>query len=357
MIGSLDPDQNEREQRILKETREHGATPEAVRLFRALVLAHYRAHGRDLPWRQTTDPYRILVSEIMLQQTQVERVAVKYPEFIDRFPDFASLARAPQSDILLAWQGMGYNRRALALKRTAERVVDDYGGRLPADVETLATFPGIGRATAAAICAYAFNMPVAYIETNIRRVFIHFFFQDREGVRDDEILVLVEQTLDRENPREWYGALMDYGSILKKRTANPNRRSASYSRQSRFEGSDRQIRGRLLALVLAEGAVTGEEAAARVAADPGRARKILDDLVREGFVAESEGTYTCRSGRDDLDRRRDEGRCDGVADAVRAECVGLDDRDAVDGDAPVGRPHDDTRPEARPDGGDGPEIL
>ncbi|HOF96277.1 MAG TPA: A/G-specific adenine glycosylase, partial [Methanoculleus sp.] len=254
MIGSLDPDQNEREQRILKETREHGATPEAVRLFRALVLAHYRAHGRDLPWRQTTDPYRILVSEIMLQQTQVERVAVKYPEFIDRFPDFASLARAPQSDILLAWQGMGYNRRALALKRTAERVVDDYGGRLPADVETLATFPGIGRATAAAICAYAFNMPVAYIETNIRRVFIHFFFQDREDVRDDEILVLVEQTLDRENPREWYGALMDYGSILKKRTANPNRRSASYSRQSRFEGSDRQIRGRLLALVLAEGA-------------------------------------------------------------------------------------------------------
>ena len=294
MIGSLDPDQNEREQRILEETRVHGNSPEAVRLFRDLILSHFRAYGRDLPWRHTTDPYRILVSEIMLQQTQVERVAVRYREFLDRFPDFASLARASQSEVLLAWQGMGYNRRAIALKKTAQRVTDDYGGRLPADVETLATFSGIGKATAAAICAYAFNMPVVYIETNIRRVFIHFFFQDREGVRDDEILPLVEQALDRENAREWYSALMDYGTVLKKRTTNPNRRSASYSRQSRFEGSDRQVRGRILALVLEEGTVTGEAAAARVAEDPGRVRRILGDLVREGFIAETGGTYTCR---------------------------------------------------------------
>jgi A/G-specific adenine glycosylase len=294
VIGSLDPDQNEREQRILEETRVHGNSAEAVRLFRDLILSHFRAHGRDLPWRHTTDPYRILVSEIMLQQTQVERVAVRYREFLDRFPDFASLARASQSEVLLAWQGMGYNRRALALQKTAQRVADDYGGRLPADVETLATFSGIGKATAAAICAYAFNMPVVYIETNIRRVFIHFFFQDREGVRDDEILPLVEQALDRENPREWYSALMDYGTVLKKRTTNPNRRSASYSRQSRFEGSDRQVRGRILALVLEEGTVTGEAAAARVAEDPGRVRRILGDLVREGFIAETGGTYTCR---------------------------------------------------------------
>ncbi|MDV2482816.1 A/G-specific adenine glycosylase [Methanoculleus sp. Wushi-C6] len=294
VIGSLDPDQNDLERRILEETREHGATPEAVGLFSDLILSHFRAHGRDLPWRQTADPYRILVSEIMLQQTQVERVAVRYREFLERFPDFASLAAAPQSEVLLAWQGMGYNRRALALQRTAQRVVEEYGGRLPADVETLATFPGIGKATAAAIAAYAFNTPVVYIETNIRRVFIHFFFQDREGVRDDEILPLVERALHRENPREWYSALMDYGTILKKRTANPNRRSASYSRQSRFEGSDRQVRGRLLALVLEEGSVTEAEAAARTGEEPGRVRRILADLAREGFVAESEGTYTCR---------------------------------------------------------------
>lgn len=294
MIGSLDPDQNERERRLLDVIRAEGATPETISLFRDLILSYFRAHGRDLPWRHTTDPYRILVSEIMLQQTQVERVAVKYREFLDRFPDLESLARAPKSEVLLAWQGMGYNRRAIALQETARRVVDEYGGDLPADVETLATFPGIGKATAAAICAYAFNMPVVYIETNIRRIFIHFFFQDREGVRDDEILPLVERALYRENPREWYSALMDYGTVLKKRTANPNRRSASYSRQSRFEGSDRQIRGRILALVLEEGTVTEKEVILRLCEEPGRVKRILGDLAREGFVAESEGAYTCR---------------------------------------------------------------
>ncbi len=294
MIGSLDPDQNERERRLLDDIREQGATPETIRLFGDLILSYFRAYGRELPWRQTTDPYRILVSEIMLQQTQVERVAVKYREFLEQFPDFEALARAPRSEVLLAWQGMGYNRRAIALQETARRVVDEFGGDLPADVETLATFPGIGKATASAICAYAFNMPVVYIETNIRRTFIHFFFQDREGVRDDEILPLVERSLYRENPREWYSAMMDYGTVLKKRTANPNRRSASYSRQSRFEGSDRQVRGRILALVLEEGTVTEEEMILRLCEEPGRVRRILADLAREGFVAESEGAYTCR---------------------------------------------------------------
>jgi A/G-specific adenine glycosylase len=294
VIGSLDPDQNARERDILAAIREQGATLETMGLFQDLILSHYRAHGRDLPWRQTTDPYRILVSEIMLQQTQVERVAVKYPEFIEQFPNFESLARAPKSEVLRVWQGMGYNRRAIALQKAAERVVEENGGRLPADVEALAALPGIGKATASAIVAYAFNMPVVYIETNIRRIFIHFFFQGREGVRDDAILPLVEQALYRENPREWYSALMDYGTILKKRTANPNRRSASYTRQSRFEGSDRQVRGRILALVLDEGAVTEEQVILRVCENPGRVRKILGDLAREGFVAESEGTYTCR---------------------------------------------------------------
>jgi A/G-specific adenine glycosylase len=294
VIGTLDPDQNDRERRLLDAIREQGATPETIRLFRDLILSHYRAHGRDLPWRRTTDPYRILVSEIMLQQTQVERVAVKYREFLEQFPDFESLARAPRSEVLLAWQGMGYNRRAIALQTTAVRVVDEYGGRLPADPDTLATFPGIGKATAAAIVAYAFNIPVVYIETNIRRIFIHFFFQDREDVRDDEILPLVEQSLPRESPREWYSALMDYGTVLKKRTANPNRRSASYTRQSRFEGSDRQVRGRVLALVLEEGTVTEKEVILRVCENPGRVRKILGDLEKEGFIAESDGTYTCR---------------------------------------------------------------
>ena len=294
VIGTLDPRQNERERQLLKVIREQGNTPDAVCLFQDLILAHYQTYGRDLPWRRTTEPYHILVSEVMLQQTQVERVVLKYPEFLEQFPDLESLARAPRSEVLLAWQGLGYNRRAIALQKTARLVADEYGSNLPADVEMLATLPGIGRATAAAICAYAFNMPVVYIETNIRRIFIHYFFQDRPGVRDDEILPLVAQTLYRENPREWYGALMDYGTVLKKRTANPNRRSASYTRQSRFEGSDRQIRGKILALVLEEGSVTEEEVTARVSRDTVRVRRILEDLKREGFIAESGGTYTCR---------------------------------------------------------------
>ena len=139
---------------------------------------HYRNHGRDLAWRRTTDPYRILVSEIMLQQTQVERVTIKYPALYRRIPGFSLACQAPLSDVLAVWQGMGYNRRAISLQKCARRVVEEYGGALPQDPEILATFPGIGRATAASICAFAFNMPVVFIETNIRRVFIHFFFGD-----------------------------------------------------------------------------------------------------------------------------------------------------------------------------------
>lgn len=294
MIGSLDPGQNEQEQRLIERIRREGTNMETISLFRDMILCHYRSHGRDLPWRRTVDPYSILVSEVMLQQTQVERVAAKYREFLERFPDFQSLARAPRRDVLEAWQGLGYNRRAIALHESGERVVEEYGGRLPADVETLATFPGIGKATASAICAYAFNMPVVYIETNIRRIVIHFFFHDRNDVRDSEILPILQQALYRENPREWYSALMDYGTVLAKRTVNPNRRSAGYSRQSRFEGSDRQIRGQILSMVLSEGDVPEERMIRELSQERARVKRILKDLEKEGFIAESEGVYSCR---------------------------------------------------------------
>ncbi|RXE56577.1 endonuclease III [Methanoculleus taiwanensis] len=280
---------------MLATVRQEGITPEAIALFRELICLHYREYGRDLPWRRTTDPYRILVSELMLQQTQVDRVVPKYEAFIGRFPDFASLARAPLSDVLAAWQGLGYNRRAIALQKTAERVVHEFEGALPADVETLTTFPGIGPATAAAIAAYAFNLPVVYIETNIRRIFIHFFFEDREGVRDEELLPIIDQALLRDDPRTWYSALMDYGTVLSKRTVNPNRRSAAYTVQSRFEGSDRQLRGRVLALLLKEGALAEEEIVRHLGEDPGRVSRILGRLEAEGFLARDGGRITlCR---------------------------------------------------------------
>jgi A/G-specific adenine glycosylase len=253
--------------------------------FQRMVLTYYEQSGRhDMPWRHTTDPYQILVSEIMLQQTQVERVTVKYPAFIAAFPEFSALARAPLADILRVWQGMGYNRRAIALQKCAIRVVDEYGGTLPRNVETLATFPGIGHATASSIAAFAFNLPVVFIETNIRRVFIHHFFRDRESVRDDEILPLVEEALYRENPRVWYWALMDLGTALKKSVPNPNRRSVHYTRQSAFEGSDRRIRGLVLKLLVSRGKMTPSAVLRELGEDKDRVMKILAGLEDEGFI-------------------------------------------------------------------------
>ena len=252
--------------------------------FRQMVLSHYEQYGRDMAWRNTTDPYQILVSEIMLQQTQVERVTIKFPEFIRAFPDFASLAAAPLAQVLTVWQGMGYNRRAIALQKCAIRVMNEYNGILPADVDILATFPGIGRATASSIAAFAFNMPVVFVETNIRRVFIHFFFTDTDTVSDAEILPLVEQALYRNNPRVWYWALMDLGSVLKKTVPNPNRRSVHYTKQSPFEGSDRNIRGIIIRMLLAEPGMSEKKFLGIRSDDPARIKKILLALESEGFI-------------------------------------------------------------------------
>jgi len=241
-----------------------------------------------MAWRETTDPYRIYVSEVMLQQTQVERVKTKYEEFIEAFPDFSSLARASLSDVLRVWQGMGYNRRAKLMKAAAERVVNEFGGNLPRDVATLRTLPGLGPATAASISAFAFNMPVVFIETNIRRVFIHFFFRDREGIADAEILPLVERSLDWINPREWYYALMDYGAMLKQKVKNPNLRSTAYKPQSAFEGSSRQVRGKILRLLLDGGPADTETIIRGVADEKGRTRTIIRELVAEGFLEVTE---------------------------------------------------------------------
>ena len=154
-----------------------------MRAFRAKVRAHYRRHGRSMPWRETRDPYRILVSEVMLQQTQVDRVRAEVRGVPRAFPDVAALAAAPLERVLAAWQGLGYNRRALALHRGARIVVREHGGPGPGRPAALVALPGIGAATAASIRAFAFDAPVVFIETNIRRVFIHEFFPGRDGGR------------------------------------------------------------------------------------------------------------------------------------------------------------------------------
>ena len=262
-----------------------GIHPETFSQFQKIILSFYNHEGRDMPWRHTINPYHILVSEIMLQQTQVDRVRKKYPEFITAFPTYASLADAPLHQVLALWQGMGYNRRAIALQACARKVRDEHNGILPPDEDVLETLPGIGHATACSIAAFAFNRPVVFIETNIRRVFIHFFFNDWSSVRDREILPFAEQALYRENPRVWYWAMMDYGSVLKNAISNPNRKSAHYTKQATFKGSDRQIRGIVIRSLLKVPEQGEQELVNTISHDPARVHRIIEGLVAEGFIA------------------------------------------------------------------------
>ncbi|MEK7541533.1 MAG: A/G-specific adenine glycosylase [Patescibacteria group bacterium] len=263
-------------------------SPEKLSAFRRTIWNYYRRSGRVLPWRKTRDPYRILVSEVMLQQTQVDRVIPKYPSFLRRFPNVASLARAPLTAVLRVWQGLGYNRRALYLQRAAQAIVARHGGRVPRGPEVLVILPGIGPATAGAIAAFAFQKPVPFLETNIRRVYIHFFFPKSRRVPDARILRLVAATASRKNPREWYYALMDYGAMLgkEKGSTNPNRRSRQYARQPRFEGSRRQARGAILRAILADTSVRLPMLARELRMPIVKVKTAYDALHKEGLITE-----------------------------------------------------------------------
>jgi A/G-specific adenine glycosylase len=254
--------------------------------FQAEVLSYYQTHGRhDLPWRLplpdgSFDPYAIMVSEIMLQQTQVSRVTPKFLAFMQAFPTTAALARASLGEVLQMWSGLGYNRRAKFLWQAAIMVEDDFGGQLPQTTAALVRLPGVGLNTAGAVLAYAFNKPVVFVETNIRTVFIHYFFGDQTAVPDRLIADMVSRALP-DNPREWYWALMDYGSYLKQSVGNVSRASAHYTRQSVFQGSRRQIRGQVLKS-LASQPQTATALAAHITDE--RLPAVLDDLVAEGLV-------------------------------------------------------------------------
>jgi A/G-specific adenine glycosylase len=221
------------------------------REFIKTVYTYYRKHGRSFPWRDTRDAYKIFVSEIMLQQTQADRVVEKYNLFIKKFPTITILASAPLSEVLAMWKGLGYNRRAKYVQMTAQIITEKYNGVFPRDKKLLMELPGIGSATAGDILAFAFNVPEIVVETNIRTVFIHHFFPETEKslrtkISDTELLPLIEHTLDTKDPRSWYYALMDYGSMLKRTVGNASKRSSTYARQSTFKGSKRQLRAQVL---------------------------------------------------------------------------------------------------------------
>jgi A/G-specific adenine glycosylase len=249
------------------------------------VWEFYRHHGRSMPWRTEPSPYNVFISEIMLQQTQVSRVLDKFPQFLQAFPHWTALAAAPVAEVLRQWQGMGYNRRALWLQRSAQVVIGEHAGNLPDEVDVLRKLPGVGPNTAGSIAAFAYNLPTTFIETNIRRVFIHHCFAEVNEVTDAELRPLIADALDHEHPREWYYALMDYGAYLGKTVPNPNRISRHYARQSKFEGSDRQLRGAILRHLLQAGEAETEELIAAISPQGrDRVESIIAQLVQEGLI-------------------------------------------------------------------------
>jgi A/G-specific adenine glycosylase len=193
-----------------------GPTRDTIAKFQRRLLAWYRVHGRDLPWRRTRNPYRVLVSEIMLQQTQVERVLPKYREFLDHYPTLESLARARVGDVRRLWYPLGYNIRPVRLHTIARETVARYRGRLPDDAETLRALPGIGRYTAGAVLSFAYGRDTAVLDTNVRRVLGRVFLGPRRTARvrgEKAYWDLAEALVPAGRGYDFNQALMDFGAI------------------------------------------------------------------------------------------------------------------------------------------------
>jgi len=263
------------------------------RQFINTVVTFYEQYGRHhLPWRQTHDPYRVVISEVMLQQTQVDRVIPKYQSFLKQFPNTKRLAEASLADVLTAWQGLGYNRRAKLLKTTAAVVHETYRGRWPRSYVDLQSLPGIGPYTAGAVLAFAYNQAVPLIETNVRSVYLHHFYADEKDVTDTAILALISKHLPYVgDARRWYAALMDYGSHLKKVHRHLNHRALSYSRQSTFKGSDREVRGAIIRALTIAPATLPKLLCRLNTLDPIKIETQLERLRVEGMIEKTAHTY------------------------------------------------------------------
>lgn len=267
----------------------------------AAVVEHVAKRGaelyRDFSWRQTSDPYAVLVSEVMLQQTQTVRVVRFFERWIERFPTCDALASASVADVLSEWQGLGYNRRALMLKRACEQISESFGGVLPDTLESLVALPGIGPATAAGVMAFAHNVHAPYLETNVRAVFLHELWPEEDKVSDKYVFDVVKRAAEiadelGTDARTWNYALLDYGVWLKKEYPNPSRRSKHHTVQSAYEGSRRQKRASLLREILGDPGQKLDVYAQVCKLEPGVAQDVLEDLVAEGFLVCENDTYT-----------------------------------------------------------------
>lgn len=252
--------------------------------FQEQVWSHYAAHARAMPWRSAPTFYHVLVSEIMLQQTQVQRVTPKFQAFIERFPTIADLAAAPLASVLEQWVGLGYNRRAKYLHDASQYVVTH--GQ-PSTAKELALLPGVGKNTAAAMMNYVYNVATPFVETNIRTVYFNHFYAGQVDVTDTQIMDLVTKTMDMDNPREWFWALMDYGAYLKAHGLAQLTVSKHYKKQGTLMGSNRQMRGWIIK-ELAGGAITAVKLQRKYGRDP-RYKAAVNGLKKDGLIIDVKG--------------------------------------------------------------------
>jgi A/G-specific adenine glycosylase len=249
--------------------------------FQEEVWAKGREHYRSMPWRDTPTFYHVLVSELMLQQTQVERVRTKFAEFMSTFPTIEALGSASLADVLRVWQGLGYNRRAKFLHQAAQYVV---AHGQPSTLDGLIKLPGVGANTAGAIMNYVYEVPTAFIETNIRTVYFSHFFTHQNSVSDVDLKEIVHATIDRESPREWFYALMDYGAYLKANGQGKLDVSKHYKKQSPLRGSVREVRGDIIRRLAAERST--KHSLEKVYKNDARFDAAYQSLIVDGLIIE-----------------------------------------------------------------------
>jgi A/G-specific adenine glycosylase len=254
--------------------------------FQKKILQFYQDHKRNLPWRKTTDPYNILLSEFMLQQTQVSRVIDYYIHWVDNWPTIERLAKEEYKNVLHAWMGLGYNRRAMYIHNTAKVIVDEFNGDVLTAVKHYEKLPGIGLYTSKAIQIFADNADIATVDTNIRRIFISEFGLD-EAISDKDLFTLAKQCIPQGKSRDWHNALMDYGALYltsRKTGIKPK------TQQSSFQGSDRQIRGKILRLLLKEDH-SKYQLQKELTIESKRLSKILTKMLNEKTVSKTNKIY------------------------------------------------------------------
>lgn len=287
---------------------------EEIKIFQKKILDFAKTNYRVFPWRNTVDPYEILVSEIMLQQTQTERVVPKYTEWLHSFPTMQSLAKASLPEVLTHWNGLGYNRRARFLQQAAKMILEKYNGIFPQKAELIDELPGVGEYTAKAVACFAFGAQEVFIETNIRTVYLSTFILGHEiennkneksqksdfqvesdstknPIDDTVLLSLIKQTLYKKDVRLWYYALMDYGAKIKKEIGNLNRVSANYVKQSKFKGSLRQARGAIVRQLTRQKRATLAEIAKKEDIEIERIQEAAEKLIAEEIIEQNDGAF------------------------------------------------------------------